>query len=501
MKEFLAASDLELGMFVAELDRPWLETPFLMQGFLIESEQQLAQLRGLCRIVLIDRERSESRHMRAPAATPRDPAPTSVASERPLTMVRQSAPTDFFQLLKLLKAYDSEAPAAARGEAPVFAWSPSRTAVGGFGGGADESEPAERGGVWGWLRARARRLRRREAPADQVSDESDEPTTDHPYPIDVPLEQELLAAAPIHAEAMLAVKDILRDVERQAPPDLGRAREVVQDMMHSVTRHPDALLWLTRLKRTDRYTYDHALDCSTYMMVFARHLGLPQDRIAMLGMAGMLLDIGKLTLSARLLAKTTALTPLEYDLFKTHVESAMKILRADASIDPALVEVVALHHERIDGSGYPRGLSGEAIGVFGEMAGIVDSFCAMTRHRSWRPAVSSQQGLEALIGLRDERFSAGLIDQFVQCIGIYPAGTLVELNSGEVAVVVAQNRIRRLKPRVMVLLASDRTPNANPHTLDLLYDPAVPGREETYRIVRSLPERAFGIDPAQFYLA
>jgi len=501
LKEFLAAAELELGMFVAELDRPWLETPFLMQGFLIESEQQLAQLRALCRIVLIDRERSEARHLRVQPVAPSTPAPAPEASERPLTMVTQAAPTDFFQLLKLLKAYDSESPAAVRGEAPVFAWSVSRTGGNASGGVAPGLASSERAGVWAWLRSRARKLRRREASPELAADPVEEAPADHPYPIDVPLEQELLAAAPIHAEAMLAVKDILHDVERQSPPDLGRAREVVQDMMHSVTRHPDALLWLTRLKRTDRYTYDHALDCSTYMMVFARHLGLPQERIAMLGLAGMLLDIGKLRLSSRLLAKATALTPLEYDLFKTHVDAAVQILQADAAADPALVEVVALHHERLDGSGYPRGLSGEAIGVFGEMAGIVDSFCAMTRHRSWRPAVSSQQGLEALIGLRDTRFSAGLVDQFVQCIGIYPAGTLVELNSGEVAVVVAQNRIRRLKPRVMVLLASDQTPNANPHTLDLLYDPAVPGREETYRIVRSLPERAFGIDPAQFYLA
>ncbi len=500
MKEFLAAAELELGMFVAELDRPWLETPFLMQGFLIESEQQLAQLRGLCRIVLIDRERSESRHLRAKVVAPNPPEPAPKPTERPLTMVSQAAPTDFFQLLKLLKAYDGGAPEASRGEAPLFAWSVSR-GVGSVAADECQPEPASQAGVWAWLRARARKLRRREASPEAAHEGGEGIDADQPYPIEVPLEQELLAAAPIHAEAMLAVTDILRDIERQVPPDLGRAREVVQDMMHSVTRHPDALLWLTRLKRTDRYTYDHALDCSTYMMVFARHLGLPQDRIATLGMAGMLFDIGKLRLSSRLLAKTAALTPLEYDLFKTHVDSAVQILRADASIEDAVVEVVARHHERLDGSGYPLGLSGEAIGVFGEMAGIVDTFCAMTRHRSWRPAVSSQQGLEALIGLRDERFSAGLIDQFVQCIGIYPAGTLVELNSGEVAVVVAQNRIRRLKPRVMVLLANDHSPNANPHTIDLLYDPLVPGRDEAYRIVRSLPERAFGIDPAQFYLA
>ncbi|GAA5181803.1 hypothetical protein GCM10025771_29570 [Niveibacterium umoris] len=497
MKEFLAASDLELGMFVAELDRPWIETPFLLQGFVLESEEQLQQIRALCRIVMIDRERSDARHHqdRQPVAPEQPTAPRPT----PLTMVRgDSPPPDFFQLLRLLKSYEPQKDGAGPREGPVLAWVAPKHGDGELG--AVKAPKGERGEtLLGWLGRKAfgRRTRRE----DHQEGDAAELAPDLPYPIDVPLEQELLTAAPIHAAAMGVVRDIMRDVERQLPPNLGQAREVVQDMMRSVTRHPDALLWLTRLKRTDRYTYDHALDCCTYAMVFARHLGLPEERIAMLGMAGLLWDVGKLRLSARLLAKDGPLTPLEYEIFRTHVDSAVHILRADPDTDPLIVEIVARHHERIDGSGYPAGLVGDVIGVFAEMAGIVDSFCAMTRHRSWRPAVSTQQGLESLITLRGKRFSPELIDQFIQCIGIYPAGTLVELNSGEVAVVIAQNRVRRLKPRVMVLLSSDHSPNSNPHTLDLLYDPPIPGGSEPYRIVRSLPENAFGIDPAQFYLA
>lgn len=503
LKEFLAASDLEMGMFVAELDRPWIETPFLLQGFVVESEAQIAQLRALCRIVMIDRERSDARHHRAVAQEEAAPAAVVARTPAPLAATTVTpAPVDFFQLLRLLKSYDATSGKAVGGDGPVSAWVAPR--MSGPTGPAPTPAPAsavrEDGGLWRWLGHKTRGLRGGwgDLPTIRAADES---RAEHPYPVQSPLEQEIIIAAPIHAEAMLAVKDILSDVERQVPPDIGRARETVQDMMGSVMRHPDALLWLTRLKRTDRYTYDHALDCSTYMMVFARHLGLPQEEIALLGLAGLLLDIGKLRLSARLLAKNGPLTPLEYDLFQTHVGTAVQILKVDPGVEPALIEIVERHHERTDGSGYPHGLAGDAIGVFGEMAGIVDSFCAMTRHRSWRPAVSAQRSLETLISLRGQRFSAELIDQFVQGIGIYPAGTLVELNSGEVAVVVAQNRVRRLQPRVMVLLSSDHTPNANPHTLDLLYNPVVPGGDEPYRIVRSLPERAFGIDPAQFYLA
>lgn len=503
MKEFVAASQLELGMFVAELDRPWLETPFLMQGFLIENEDQLAHLRALCRIVAIDRALSEPRHHGVQPARHDEPGGRASSGEISPMQITQ-APTDFFELLRFLKQQDMGSEPAAADAGPVVVWQAAKPMS---PADLDEAEPSEgrykqgRVGLWRWLRARALDAFGRGEASESSDDEDATGEQEPPYPIRVPLEQELIAVAPVHREAVLAVKEILRDVELQVPPDLGRAREVVGDMMRSVVRHPDALLWLTRLKRTDRYTYDHALDCSTYMMVFARHLGLPEARIALLGLAGLMLDIGKLRLSQRLLAKTGALTQIEYDLFKTHVESAVQILRADTSADPELVDVVARHHERIDGRGYPQALCGEAIGVFGEMAGIVDSFCAMTRHRSWRPAVSAQRALETLISQRDKHFSAVLIDQFVQCVGIYPAGTLVELNSGEVAVVVAQNRVRRLQPRVMILLASDHSANAHPHTIDLLFDPRVPGGDEPYRIVRSLPERAFGIDPAQFYLA
>ncbi|MCX9155288.1 HD-GYP domain-containing protein [Niveibacterium sp. 24ML] len=498
----MATSELELGMFVAELDRPWLETPFLIQGFMIENDQQLAQLRAVCRIVAIDRDLSEARHQHPLPRQVDAPVRRSPSAELP-PMPLPQAPTDFFELLRFLKQQESDPGQPAVDGGPVLAWQAAQTAL-----PPDllaDEPPAscnkpEQTGVWAWLRARARDALGQNGVEEAFVDEG-EVQEEAPYPIRVPLEQELVAAAPVHREAVIAVKEILRDVERQVPPDLGRAREVVGDMMRSVVRHPDALLWLTRLKRTDRYTYDHALDCSTYMMVFARHLGLPEERIVLLGMAGLMLDIGKLRLSQRLLAKTGALTPLEYELFKTHVESAVLILRADANADPELIQIVARHHERFDGSGYPEGIQGEQIGVFGEMAGIVDSFCAMTRHRSWRPAVSAQRALETLISQRNKHFSEVLVDQYVQCIGIYPAGTLVELNSGEVAVVVAQNRVRRLQPRVMILLAPDHSANANPHTIDLLFDPLVPGGNEPYRIVRSLPEHAFGIDPAQFYLA
>jgi hypothetical protein len=134
------------------------------------------------------------------------------------------------------------------------------------------------------------------------------------------------------------------------------------------------------------------------------------------------------------------------------------------------------------------------------MAGIVDCYSAMTRARPWGDALSPQQALEEINKLRDGWFSASVVDAFIQCVGLYPVGTLVELSSGEVAVVIGQNRIRRLKPRVLVLLAPDKSPNKHPAPIDLLFDPMSPDGSP-YAIRRALPPGAHGIDPQEFYLS
>ena len=135
----------------------------------------------------------------------------------------------------------------------------------------------------------------------------------------------------------------------------------------------------------------------------------------------------------------------------------------------------------------------------GELAGLIDTYCAMTRHRVYSPALSCQKALEALAKMRGVKFREALVDQFIQCVGLYPIGTLVELNTGEVAVVIQQNRVRRLKPRVLVLLAQDKTLERRPRSLDLILEPPTP-TGEPYRIQSALPSNAYGINPDEFFL-
>lgn len=513
MKEIVAAQDLQIGMFVSELDRPWLESPFLLQGFIIEDADTLAQLRALCRFVHVDRSRSVGGSWRP---TPAEKPSVALRREAPaltglVTMpAARRRPLDFFALLKSLRSAAGEVGnkmasgiEAAAGGAPwvhiypdssLPASAPMGVAEGAEPGSVQASRPLiYPDGLDRPMAAGASRDEWGEAPATVVgSIWQTEPR--------VSVEEEIVTALPVLVRAQGLLAEVARDVQNNLNPDLDRLRSVVSEMVLSVVRNPDALLWLLRLKQTDQYSYDHSLDVAAHVMIFGRALGLGEDSVTALGMAGILQDVGKLRLPVRLLQKTGALSPREYEIFKTHVDYSLHIVSRCPQATPLMLEIIGRHHERCDGSGYPARLKGEEIGVMAEIAGICDVYCAMTRERPYGNAASAQVALDAIRAQRGTRFSNSLVDQFVQCIGLYPVGTLVELNTGEVGVVIAQNRIRRLKPRVMILLGPDKRPNTYPPSLDLLYDPAT-ATGEPYAISRALPPGSYGVEPSEFYLA
>ncbi len=509
MKEIVAAADLKIGMFVAELDRPWLDSPFLIQGFVVEDQPTLDKLKALCRFVSVDWQRSTGEHYRAPVRE-------SVASTVSHSLAgsariagRTAAPRpkhDFVDVLRWLRSGGEPppelSPSAGRAllEADVPATRRSTAYVSDAGSLHRE----------GWRERMSRWFAREEAPApyvpaDPLADKDDDmgPTREGASATvwieSAAVEDELIHAVPAYEAAQTTVEQLVADVQQNLRPDMERVRANVEDMMQSVVRNPDALLWLTRLKRTDQYAYDHALDVSVLLMVFARSLGMTAHEMSLMGIVGLMQDIGKVRLPPRLLKKSGLITPLERQIFQAHVDYSLAILKDTPDGSPEVLEIVARHHERFDGSGYPDGMAGDAIGRYSEMAGLVDTYCAMTRERPWGDALSPQTALEQINTMRDRDFSETVVDTFIQCVGLYPVGTLVALSTGEVAVVIAQNLVRRLRPRVLVLLAPDHSPNAHPPTLDLLYDPVAPDGS-VYEIRKALPPGAYGIDPKEFYL-
>jgi HD-GYP domain-containing protein (c-di-GMP phosphodiesterase class II) len=227
-------------------------------------------------------------------------------------------------------------------------------------------------------------------------------------------------------------------------------------------------------------------------------MGLPTNLLERLGITGLLLDIGNMKLPGELLQKKSRLTPEDFEIIKSHVQLGLEILKETPNLHADILDGVAQHHEREDGSGYPAGISGNNISLFGRMAAIVQSFTALTNTRSHTKAVSAHEALKSISALSGEYYLDSLVEQFIQTIGIFPVGSLVELSTGEVAIIIGQNKLRRLKPRVLIVRDSNKNPVSHPTTLDLLW------QQETstaIHILRGLPTGAFNIDVREYQLA
>ncbi len=209
--------------------------------------------------------------------------------------------------------------------------------------------------------------------------------------------------------------------------------------------------------------------------------------------------MGKLAIEPELLNADRALDEDEFAKVRSHVEKGVEMIRETGLMNADVLDMVAHHHERHDGSGYPQGLKGDEIPVFARIAAIVDCYDAITSHRSYARAIPPSTAIKMLYEWKDIDFQAELVEEFIQAVGIYPAGTLVELSSGEVAVVVAEYRTRRLRPQVMVLLDENKQPLTNIKTIDLISETTTAdGRK--LDIVSSLEPDAYGIDMAAIQL-
>jgi HD-GYP domain-containing protein (c-di-GMP phosphodiesterase class II) len=320
------------------------------------------------------------------------------------------------------------------------------------------------------------------------------------YTDQVSVEQEVPVAREAVARATDLLAKLVNDVRLGGSFEVERVEEIVEGMVESIVRNPDALMWVARLREQDISSYGHGLQVSVYLTAFGRHLGFPKAQLELLAQVGLLLDIGKIRLPKNLLEKQGRLTDEEFESVKAHVDHGLEILAETPSIDSDVITGIAQHHERMNGSGYPKGLVGDEISIYGRMAGIVDCFAALTNHRPYAAAVSSYEAQRSITGWGGDYFHEPLVQQFVSSMGVFPVGSLIELSSGEVAIVVAHNKVRRLKPRVLLVTGPDKARAAHPAMVDLLYAPRVSGEEQVF-IKRGLPAGAYGLDLSDFYVA
>lgn len=519
---------LDIGMFVSELDRPWLESPFMLEGLLIEDDEQLHTLKNLCEFVYVDHTVSVGNYY---MAAPKE----SVAFKRDSATIRinavasgnQSAPVvktpkpaqgfSFLEVLKEIKATNQTATPPEKKDNFDNVIYNVRNMQGGSQPyiAREENEPSSLtsqiktdfsnfiSGITSWGSGSKKKLKsdidkdalKAEANKTGEKDNSERITIYEEAP---PVEDEIAIIYPVYEKAQVATKEIFEALAQDQQIDLTSVNDSLNSMVDSIERNPDALIWLAKLKQTDDYAYNHALNVSITLMALANFMSLPKKQVKELGLSGLLQDIGKVKVPMGLLHKQEKITQEEYDILKKHVDHALELLEVTDNIPSTVILTVSQHHERIDGSGYPYSLSGKQISLPGQMAGLIDTYCALTSNKVYAKGVYNQLALEEIHALRDTKFSSALIDQLVQFLGIYPVSSLVELNTGEVGVVIQQNSVRRLLPRIMILLNPDKTKNEYPATINLLNSPLAPNGDP-YKIIRGLPPDSYGLEPGNYY--
>lgn len=286
-------------------------------------------------------------------------------------------------------------------------------------------------------------------------------------PVAVSLGEERRRAAALLRDATATVQGIIDIASIGLVADVGRLEPLVDKMIESVLRNPDALVPLARLKRLDAYATDHAIASTALVIALARRQGLAQSEIEKLALGTLVKDVGQASLDARLMAKPGQLSTAERDLVHRHVEEGLAVLDATSRLPETAVAVVLEHHERFDGSGYPYNMAGEGISLAGRMAAIADSYDAMTSDRPYRGALSPAAALKQVYERGGSLFDPELVASFVHTVGVYPVGTLVRLESGHLAVVEELHQDNLLSPVVRVIYHATRRQYVTPVMVDL----------------------------------
>lgn len=423
---------LRWGLYVTELDRPWIETPFLFQGFRIVSDEELRTLREYCRVVVIEAERSDAAAMDA-----------------------------------------LRADLAQRGEETVAV--PASPAA----GSAAVEGPGER---------------ERRKSAGVLSE-------DRLYP-DRKRFGTLVRAAFVRRRKMRrAVDDALEQVRMGRLVDLPKTRAAVESVIDVVVEDASAALWLTNLRNRHEYTAIHSVNVCVLTLALGVHLGLERGLLERLGLGALLHDVGKVRTPPDLLDKPGPLTAAEFEIVKRHAQDGHDIVAQSGTVPSEALDIIRLHHERLGGQGYPRGLTGEDIPQHVRIVGLADTYDAMTSDRAYRDARAPDKALHDLYRDAPNSFGVDLVQEFIRCLGIFPVGSAVELDNDAVGVVVGARPGGGLWPVVLMVRAPDGEPFRKRILLNLAAAAQQHGEISRRRIRRAVNPASVGIDVASIAAA
>lgn len=289
---------------------------------------------------------------------------------------------------------------------------------------------------------------------------------------------EVKRASRIVSKGREAVVSMFQEARMGKAIEAEAAAPLVEEISNSVMRNPGALISLARLKTADDYTFMHSVAVCALMIALARQLGLDEKQTREAGMAGLLHDLGKAMIPLEVLNKPGKLTDAEFDLVKTHPEEGYKLLLEGKDVSEVVKDVCLHHHEKVDGSGYPKGLNGETMSLFAKMGAVCDVYDAITSNRPYKAGWDPAESIKRMAEWKGH-FDPMVFQAFVKSLGIYPIGSLVRLESGKLGVVIEQGEQSLLKPRVKVFFSTRAQAYITPEVIDLARSPEkIAAREE-----------------------
>lgn len=301
---------------------------------------------------------------------------------------------------------------------------------------------------------------------EEVVEMPQEEVVDHHKP-KVPLDTEMNKAVKLYHNAKDLQDKILTTISENKEIDIAEVSQTTDAIVDSIFRNQDALSCMSRIRMKDEYLVEHSLNVAVLISIFAKHMSMDKKVIEQLALGAFLHDIGKVLVPSEILNKPGKLTAEEYEIMKGHVMKGLEVVKSMPNVPDIALSLIATHHERLDGKGYPFGLKAEDITLYDRMIAIVDSYDAMTADRVYKNGMHPIQAFKNLVKDSQHSYDNELVEKFIQSLGLYPVGTLVKLTNGKIGIICGLNRNKPLKPIVRVFYNTRLKQNIAIEDLDL----------------------------------
>lgn len=404
VRVYTPVRDLAIGMYVADLDSPWLESPFLFQGFELKTEADIEAVREVCAYVYIDTTKTKTR-----------------AKTEPTKIVHLPSSIDLPNVI---------------GAAP---------------------------------------------PPRKISE----------------FKQEIGRAETIYHSTGLLVSGFMDKIAKGGSVDSELAKQAVAQCVDSVLHSPDAMLWLSQLKHKDEYTSQHSLNVCVLSIVLARQLNFSDTHLNIIGLCGLMHDMGKMLVPLEILNKPGSLEPEEQEIMRSHATLGYELLKSSEGIHPNAVMAAYCHHEQLNGKGYPRKLKEPQLSLATRIVSIADMYDAITSDRVYQKGRTHLEATHVLANLAGSQLDQVLVFKFIESLGVYPPGCLVELTNGAIAIVVEVNDAFKLRPKIIIIVDEDKCP-AEEQVLDLA-EMIKDKRGNVYTIRGIVKAQDWNIDASKYY--